>query len=78
MMLEEWEKYKREVYTEGMSNNQECHTHLAFFSGALVTLKLMNDISLLPEEEAVKKLRLLTEEVVTVCGERAIAMKMRS
>ncbi len=57
---------------------QNIETHQAFFAGALVTLGKIQEITALPEAEAMAALSKLTREVNEACAARAQTLKGRN
>lgn len=77
-LQEEWRAYRDAVYPKTISavQNKECHQ--AFCSGAFVAIKLLDELSNLPEDQAVAELRKLSAEAVELCGDIAHQAKARN
>lgn len=76
-----WREYRKACYPEEIPKVQECECRQAFFSGALITIKLCLGISnseLFSEEEAGKILQDMMQETESACRERVVVLKGRS
>ena len=75
---DKWKEYRDACYPQGCVpiQNRECHQ--AFFAGALVMARLMDEIAKLPQDLAIANLRKLTTEALQVCQYRADTLKGRN
>ena len=65
----EWQVYHSRVYPDGFGTPmQHDQIRLAFFSGAFVTIGLLNKLTDLSEDEAVVRLELLAREAASACA----------
>jgi hypothetical protein len=79
-MQEAWRDYRDRCYPKGIEGIQNRECHQAFFSGALVAIEAMMDISnnTTDDSKAVKAVDRLLSEVLSVCQARANTLKDRN
>ncbi len=77
-LQEEWREYRDKIYPEGISGVQNRECHQAFFAGALVVSKQLNDISKLPEGVAEAQFQKMVQEAFEVTSSIAQSIRARN
>ena len=77
-MQEAWREYRDKVYPKGISVIQNRETHQAYFAGAADLMVLWNELSKLPEDQAVAELGKLSAEIMSVLQFRNETLKARN
>jgi hypothetical protein len=77
-MSQQWGEYFQACYPDGCPPDQKVEVHQAFFSGGLCAFTTMQEISGLDETEGVKELQKMSDEIHSVCRDRAETMENRN
>jgi hypothetical protein len=62
-----WDDYKSHCYPNGVSGRRLTEVHQAFFAGAMIMMEELQKVGGLAEQDALKAVRRLSDEVFDAC-----------